>query len=79
MLEEPEALDSLAGEERNKVYRMLRLAFRPSTHGYEETFFQTRWSSQREPRFRRPWLPPVRRPPSPWYTALRHPGRGLGT
>jgi hypothetical protein len=31
----PEALDSLAGGERNKVYRMLRLEVRPSPEGYE--------------------------------------------
>jgi Recombinase zinc beta ribbon domain len=31
----PEALDKLSGEERNKVYRMLRLEVTPSTDGFD--------------------------------------------
>lgn len=31
----PESLDSLAGEERNQIYRMLRLEVTPSEEGYE--------------------------------------------
>jgi hypothetical protein len=31
----PESLDSLTGEERNQVYRMLRLEVTPSEEGYE--------------------------------------------
>jgi site-specific DNA recombinase len=31
----PEALDGLTGEERNKVYRMLRLRVSPTSEGYE--------------------------------------------
>jgi site-specific DNA recombinase len=33
----PDALDSLAGEERNKVYRMLRLEVTPTPEGYSIT------------------------------------------
>jgi site-specific DNA recombinase len=33
----PDALDSLAGEERNKVYRMLRLEVTPTVEGYSIT------------------------------------------
>jgi hypothetical protein len=33
----PEALDSLTGEERNRVYRMLRLEVKPTPEGYEIT------------------------------------------
>jgi hypothetical protein len=33
----PEALESLTGEERNKVYRMLRLEVTPAPDGYEVT------------------------------------------
>jgi DNA repair ATPase RecN len=33
----PDALDSLAGEERNKVYRMLRLEVSPTAEGYSIT------------------------------------------
>ncbi|MDP9458169.1 MAG: recombinase family protein [Actinomycetota bacterium] len=33
----PEALDSLTGEERNKVYRMLRLEVTPTLEGFEIT------------------------------------------
>jgi DNA repair exonuclease SbcCD ATPase subunit len=31
----PEALDGLSGEEKNRVYRMLRLSVAPSPYGYE--------------------------------------------
>jgi site-specific DNA recombinase len=31
----PEALDALTGEEKNRIYRMLRLEVTPSTEGYE--------------------------------------------
>ena len=31
----PEALDSLTGEERSRVYRMLRLEVMPSAEGYD--------------------------------------------
>src|ERR671917_7234 len=31
----PEALDSLSGEERTRVYRMLQLEVRPDREGYE--------------------------------------------
>jgi hypothetical protein len=31
----PEALDNLTGEERNRVYRMLRLEIKPTPDGYE--------------------------------------------
>ena len=31
----PESLDKLTGEERNKVYRMLRLEITPTPEGYE--------------------------------------------
>jgi hypothetical protein len=33
----PEGLDGLTGEERNKVYRMLRLEVMPTPEGYEVT------------------------------------------
>jgi hypothetical protein len=33
----PEALDNLTGEERNRVYRMLRLEIKPTPDGYETT------------------------------------------
>ena len=33
----PEALDSLTGDERNKVYRMLRLEVTPTPEGYMVT------------------------------------------
>ncbi len=33
----PEELDNLTGEERNKVYRMLRLEVKPTPEGYEIT------------------------------------------
>jgi hypothetical protein len=33
----PETLDKLSGEERNKVYRMLRLEVTPSTDGFDVT------------------------------------------
>jgi DNA repair exonuclease SbcCD ATPase subunit len=33
----PDALDSLAGKERNKVYRMLRLEVTPTPEGYTIT------------------------------------------
>jgi hypothetical protein len=32
---EPEGLDDLTGEDRNKVYRMLRLEVTPSDEGYK--------------------------------------------
>ncbi len=31
----PSALESLMGEEKNKLYRMLRLEITPSNEGYE--------------------------------------------
>ena len=33
----PEALDDLTGQERNKIYRMLRLEVRPMTGGFDVT------------------------------------------
>jgi hypothetical protein len=33
----PEALDHLSGEERNRLYRMLRLEITPTPEGYETT------------------------------------------
>jgi len=33
----PEALDNLTGEERNHVYRLLRLQVKPTPHGFEVT------------------------------------------
>jgi hypothetical protein len=33
----PTALDKLSGEERNRVYRMLRLEVKPSQAGFEVT------------------------------------------
>jgi hypothetical protein len=31
----PEALDNLTGEEKNRIYRMLRLEVTPTTEGYD--------------------------------------------
>jgi DNA repair exonuclease SbcCD ATPase subunit len=31
----PEALDALTGEEKNRIYRMLRLEVTPTTEGYD--------------------------------------------
>jgi hypothetical protein len=45
----PEALNSLTGEERNRIYRMLRLEISPVSAGYEVRgafcTFETRWAA----------------------------------
>jgi hypothetical protein len=50
----PEALDSLTGEEKNRVYRMLRLEVAPRAEGYDVTGALCAGATPSPPEYRAP-------------------------